>query len=60
VGTVSSGNFSPVLERGIALAFVDTDAGLEDGGAVTVDLRGTPASGTLVKPPFVAPTPPTS
>jgi aminomethyltransferase len=58
VGTVSSGNFSPVLERGIALAFVDTDAGLEDGDAVTVDLRGTPASGTIVKPPFVAPTPP--
>jgi aminomethyltransferase len=56
VGTVSSGNFSPVLERGIALAFVDTDAGLEDGDAVTVDLRGTPAPGTLVKPPFVAPT----
>jgi aminomethyltransferase len=58
VGTVSSGNFSPVLERGIALAFVDTDAGLEDGDAVTVDLRGTPAPGTIVKPPFVAPTPP--
>jgi aminomethyltransferase len=57
VGTVSSGNFSPVLERGIALAFVDTDAGLEDGDAVTVDLRGTPAAATLVRPPFVAPTP---
>lgn len=60
VGTVSSGNFSPVLERGIALAFVDTDARLEDGAAVTVDLRGTPAPGTLVRPPFVAPTPPTA
>jgi aminomethyltransferase len=58
VGTVSSGNFSPVLERGIALAFVDTDAGLEDGDAVTVDLRGTPAAATLVRPPFVAPTEP--
>jgi aminomethyltransferase len=58
VGVVSSGNFSPLLERGIALAFVDTAAGLEDGDAVTVDLRGTPAQGTLVRPPFVAPTPP--
>jgi aminomethyltransferase len=57
VGTVSSGNFSPVLERGIGLAFVDTDAGLEDGDPVTVDLRGTPAAATLVRPPFVAPTP---
>jgi aminomethyltransferase len=60
VGTVSSGNFSPVLEQGIALAFLDTDAGLEDGDAVTVDLRGTPVPGTLVRPPFVAPTPPSS
>ncbi|MCI3948305.1 MAG: gcvT [Acidimicrobiales bacterium] len=58
VGVVSSGNFSPLLERGIALAFVDTAAGLADGDAVTVDLRGTPAPGTLVRPPFVAPTPP--
>jgi len=57
-GTVSSGNFSPVLERGIALAFVDTDAGLEDGDPVTIDLRGTEAPGTIVRPPFVAPTPP--
>ena len=57
VGTVSSGNFSPVLGKGIALAFVDTAAGLDDGEAVTVDLRGTPAAGTLVRPPFVAPTP---
>jgi aminomethyltransferase len=60
VGTVSSGNFSPVLERGIGLAFVDTDAGLEDGTGVTVDLRGSPAPGTLVRPPFVAPTPPSA
>ncbi len=58
VGVVSSGNFSPMLERGIALAFVDTAAGLEDGDVVTVDLRGTPAPGSLVRPPFVAPTPP--
>jgi aminomethyltransferase len=58
VGTVSSGNFSPVLGKGIALAFVDTAAGLEDGAPVTVDLRGTPAPGTIVRPPFVAPTPP--
>jgi len=56
VGTVSSGNFSPVLGKGIALAFVDTAAGLVDGEQVTVDLRGTPTPGTLVRPPFVGPT----
>ena len=51
-------NHARDLER--ALAFVDTDAGLEDGDAVGVDLRGTPVPGTLVRPPFVAPTPPSS
>jgi aminomethyltransferase len=60
VGVVTSGNFSPMLQRGIALAFVDTAAGLDDGDAVAVDLRGAPAPGHLVRPPFVAPTPPSS
>jgi aminomethyltransferase len=51
VGTVTSGNFSPVLERGIALAFVRSDLGA--GTPVTIDQRGTPAPGTLVTTPFV-------
>jgi len=51
VGTVTSGNFSPVLGRGIALAFVQ--ANLEVGAEVDVDLRGTLEAGRLVKPPFV-------
>jgi aminomethyltransferase len=49
-GTVTSGNFSPMLERGIALALLRPDVG--PGAAVEVDLRGTPAPGEVVKPPF--------
>ena len=35
VGTLTSGNFSPMRERGIGLGFVDADAQLLDGDAVT-------------------------
>jgi aminomethyltransferase len=40
VGTVTSGNFSPMLETGIALALVDTAAVVSDGESVTVTVRG--------------------
>ncbi|MDQ3384683.1 MAG: glycine cleavage system aminomethyltransferase GcvT, partial [Actinomycetota bacterium] len=46
VGTVTSGNFSPVLERGIALAFLRPDVVV--GTAVTIDQRGTSAPGSVV------------
>jgi aminomethyltransferase len=52
VGTVTSGNFSPMLERGIALAFLRP--GLEPGDPVVVDQRGTPAEGRVTRLPFVA------
>jgi aminomethyltransferase len=51
VGVVSSGNFSPVLECGIALAFLEP--GLEVGAAVSIDVRGTLIDGRVVQPPFV-------
>lgn len=51
VGRVTSGNFSPVLERGIALAFVDP--ALAPPEAVDVDLASGPAPGRLVPLPFV-------
>ncbi len=50
VGEVTSGNFSPVLERGIALAFLP--AALGPGDNVEIDLRGRPAGAEVVKPPF--------
>jgi aminomethyltransferase len=50
-GSVTSGNFSPMLERGIALGFVPPDAG--PGTAVEVDLRGKPSPAQIVKLPFV-------
>lgn len=53
VGIVTSGNFSPVLGHGIALAFVDATAGVELGDAVGVDVRGTQLSGQIVATPFV-------
>jgi glycine cleavage system T protein (aminomethyltransferase) len=51
VGEVTSGNFSPVLERGIALAFLRPD--LDEGASVTVDIRGRPAAATVTRTPFV-------
>jgi aminomethyltransferase len=52
VGEVTSGNFSPVLERGIALALVAPE--VEEGSAVLVDQRGTMAPGRIVPTPFVS------
>ena len=50
-GVVTSGNFSPTLERGIALAFLPPS--VEPGYGVSLDLRGTIVPGVVVKPPFV-------
>jgi aminomethyltransferase len=51
IGEVTSGNFSPTLERAIALAFLPPDT--EDAAHVQVELRGTPVPATVVKPPVV-------
>jgi aminomethyltransferase len=51
VGEVTSGNFSPTLERGIALAFLPPD--VEAGTPVTIDVRGRPVPATVVPTPFV-------
>jgi aminomethyltransferase len=51
IGEVTSGNFSPTLERAIALAFLPPDT--TDGAGVQVEMRGTPVPATVVKPPFV-------
>jgi aminomethyltransferase len=55
VGEVTSGTFSPTKQAGIALALLDTQAGLEAGAEVAVDVRGRRLPMRLVKPPFVTP-----
>jgi aminomethyltransferase len=51
VGEVTSGNFSPTLGHGIALAFLPPDTA--DGDAVTVDVRGREVPAIVTKLPFV-------
>jgi aminomethyltransferase len=53
VGEVTSGTFSPTRRVGIALALLDTAAGLAEGAEVEVDVRGRRSRMTVVKPPFV-------
>ncbi len=55
VGEVTSGTFSPTRKIGIALALLDTSAGLAPGAPVEVDVRGRRAAMRVVKPPFVNP-----
>ena len=50
VGAVTSGNFSPVLGRGVALAFLAPDIGV--GDEVVIDVRGRDLPAEVVKPPF--------
>ncbi|MFI5035239.1 MAG: glycine cleavage system aminomethyltransferase GcvT [Acidimicrobiales bacterium] len=52
VGVLSSGNYSPVLERGIGLGLLEGD--LAVGTAVTVELRGRDIDAAVVGLPFVA------
>ncbi|MBP2473820.1 aminomethyltransferase [Crossiella equi] len=53
VGQTTSGTFSPSLKTGIALALLDTAAGLEPGAEVSLDVRGRALRCEVVKPPFV-------
>ena len=51
IGHVTSGNFSPMLQHGIAMGFISADLAI--GNAVTVDIRGSEVPARLVKLPFV-------
>jgi aminomethyltransferase len=51
VGVVTSGNFSPTLGHGIALAFLPPTVG--EGSRVEIDIRGRTAPATVVHTPFV-------
>jgi aminomethyltransferase len=52
VGILTSGNFSPMRERGIGLGFIDADARLLDGDAITIVQRGRELPAHLVRPPL--------
>ncbi len=52
VGEVTSGNFSPVLGHGIALALVA--AGVDDDTAIELDVRGRLEAASIVPVPFIA------
>jgi len=53
-GEVTSGNFSPMLGQGIALAFLPPE--VELGAVVSVDVRGRLVRATVARTPFVTPT----
>jgi aminomethyltransferase len=65
VGTVTSGNFSPVLGQGIALALIDTGAGgdgaggqtseVKEGDGLMLDVRGRHLPARVTALPFVRP-----
>ena len=50
IGKVTSGNFSPVLSRGIALGFMPPDT--PEGKRVHIDVRGSTLAATTATPPF--------
>lgn len=50
-GVVTSGSFSPTLQAGIGLAYLDDPLG--PGDDVVVDVRGRDVPATVVRPPFV-------
>ena len=52
VGETSSGNFSPMLGHGIALAFVDPSVSVDD--VLQIDARGSMLDATVVETPFLA------
>lgn len=53
IADVTSGNFSPTLQTGIALALGSADKRPDEGLTVTIDARGRSISGDIVKPPFI-------
>ena len=52
VGETTSGNFSPVLGHGIALAFLPPD--IADGTPLEIDVRGSKLGGSVTPLPFIA------
>ncbi len=55
IGETTSGTFSPTKKVGIALALLDTAAGVIDGDLVEIDVRGRRVEARVTRPPFVQP-----
>lgn len=53
IGTLTSGNFSPTLGTGIALALGPVERAPAVGTEVAIEARGRRIEGDIVKPPFV-------
>jgi aminomethyltransferase len=53
IGEVTSGNFSPTLGTGIALALGPRDRAPQEDQEVEIEARGRRLRGDIVKPPFV-------
>jgi aminomethyltransferase len=53
IGAVTSGNFSPTLDTGIALALVRREGAPAAGDRVAIAVRGRTIAGDIVKPPFI-------
>ena len=53
IGETTSGSFSPMLKKGIALAFLSPADDHAPGSAVQVDVRGKRGTAEVVKTPFV-------
>lgn len=51
IGEVTSGNLSPLLQKGIGLGYVPP-AFANTGAALVIDIRGKAMPGVVVKPPF--------
>ncbi|GMR03105.1 MAG: glycine cleavage system aminomethyltransferase GcvT [Acidimicrobiia bacterium] len=51
MGTVSSGNFSPTLQRGIGMAYVAPPPDSDE--SLTIEIRGKQVPGTIVDLPFL-------
>ncbi len=56
IGEVTSGNLSPLLQKGIGMGYV-SPAAAQPGSVILIDIRGKYCPAVVVKPPFYKKTP---